>query len=67
MTKNKISLNRQDIIEILNTLSKFPEVNDFCLGIENTGLGNAIELEFDLEVAGVRGIFTVEVTGVRNW
>lgn len=67
MMKNKIRLNRQDIIEILNTLSKFPEVNDFCLEIENTGLGNVIELEFDLEVAGVRGIFNVEVTGVRNW
>lgn len=65
--KNKIRLNRQDIVEILNTLSKFPEVNDFCLEIKNTGLGSVIEMEFDLEVAGVRGIFNIEVTGVRNW
>lgn len=65
--KNKIQLNRQDIHKILNVLDKFPEINHFWLEVENSGIGNAINLEFDLVVAEARGTFNIEISGAGDW
>lgn len=65
---NKIYLRKTDIEEILEILNKFPDVKALNLIHKRcTGIGDQIDIEFDLKQNDVMGLFKVEIVGVKDW
>lgn len=64
----KIYLRKENIEEILEILNKFPEVTALNLVYERcSGIGDQIDIEFDLKQNDVMGLFKVEIVGPKDW
>ena len=65
---NKIYLRKTDIEEILEILNKFPDVKALNLIHKQcAGIGDQIDIEFDLKQNDVMGLFKVEIIGPKDW
>ncbi len=61
-------LNRKDIEKIAGVLEQFKDVENFELVSDtSSGIGAYLTMTFDQEVNGMRGSFTVEISGVEDW
>lgn len=61
-------LHRKDIEKIQEVLAKFPDVETFEIDADHSsGIGAYITMMFNHEVNGMRGSFTVEISGVEDW
>ena len=61
-------LNRKDIEKIASVLEQFKDVENFELVSDtSSGIGTYLTMTFDQEVNGMRGSFTVEISGVEDW
>ena len=68
MTTGKMFLHKKDIEEIRSVLKKFPNVETFELDQEGgNGIGTFTTMTFNQEVNGVKGSFSIEISGVENW
>ena len=64
----KIFFHKKDIEEIQSVLKKFPDVENFDLYQEGgNGIGTFTTMTFNQEVNGVKGSFTIEISGVEDW
>ena len=61
-------LNRKDIEKIQKVLDKFPDITNFELEQETgSGIGSITLMTVFTDVNGVKGSFTVEISGVEDW
>lgn len=61
-------LSRKAIEKIDEVLTKFPEVETFKLEqTGHSGIGSITTMIFDKEVNGLRGSYSVEISGVEDW
>ena len=61
-------LNRKDIEKIMSVLNQFSDVETFELDSDtSSGIGAYVTMTFNQEVNGMRGSFTVEISGVEDW
>ena len=61
-------LNRKDLKKIQDVLEKFPEVENFEIEQESgSGIGSITLMTMFTEFNGVKGSFTVEISGVEDW
>lgn len=68
MTTNKIKLYKQELRDILDTLEKFPEVEQLDLICRNdSGIGYILDISFPYTVNGVDTVQTIEISGVDKW
>ena len=64
----KITITKEELIEILAVLDKFPEVENTELAYDNnSGIGYILSMSFPYVVNGVATTQTVEITGVDQW
>jgi hypothetical protein len=64
----KITLQKEELIEILAVLDKFPEVEKIDISYDNnSGIGYLLNISFPYVVNGVATTQTVEITGVDQW
>ena len=68
MMNGKIFFNKKDIQEIQSVLEKFPSVENFELYQEGgNGIGTFTTMTFIQVVNGVKGSFSIEISGVEDW
>jgi hypothetical protein len=64
----KITIQKEELLEILAVLDKFPEVTDVVLDYDNnSGIGYILKISFPYVVNGIATTQTVEITGVDQW
>ena len=64
----KITIQKEELIEILAVLDKFPEVEKVDVEYDNnSGIGYILAISFPYVVNGVATTQTVEITGVDQW
>jgi hypothetical protein len=64
----KITIQKEELLEILAVLDKFPEVTNVVLDYDNnSGIGYILKISFPYVVNGVATTQTVEITGVDQW
>jgi hypothetical protein len=64
----KITLQKEELLEILAVLEKFPEVEKIDVAYDNnSGIGYILAISFPYVVNGVATTQTVEITGVDTW
>lgn len=64
----KITLQKEELLEILAVLDKFPEVTSINVEYDNnSGIGNILTISFPYVVNGVATTQTVEISGVDQW
>jgi hypothetical protein len=64
----KIYLRKENIEEMLEILNKFPDVKALNLIHKRcSGIGDQIDIEFDLKQNDVMGLFKVEIVGPKDW
>jgi len=67
MTKT-VYLNRKDLEQVSKILDKFPEVNSFSIEQDNSsGIGDITTLKLNTNIEGIRGEFSVEISGIEDW
>lgn len=61
-------LHRKDIEKIQEVLAEFPDVETFEIESDHSsGIGAIVTMTFNQEVNGMRGSFSIEISGVENW
>jgi len=64
----KITITKEELIEILAVLDKFPEVEKTELAYDNNnGIGYILTMSFPYVVNGIATTQTVEIAGVDQW
>jgi hypothetical protein len=68
MNMKKITIQKEELTEILAVLDKFPEVDTVEVEYDNnSGIGYILKISFPYVVNGVATTQTVEITGVDQW
>ncbi len=70
MSETRISLKKQELIDIVNIINTIKNENDFYFEIietNNSGLGSIISIECDIEFNGIKGKFQTIISGVETW
>lgn len=68
MTMKKITIQKEELLEILAVLEKFPDVTSIHLEYDsNTGIGYILNISFPYVVNGVATTQTIEISGVDQW
>ena len=62
-----IKLAKEELNQINELLEKFPTVDSFTMVTNNTGIGQTLEILFDVHYNGVPGVFKVDLTDVTKW
>lgn len=61
-------LHRSDLTRISEILNKFPYLDRFELVADSSsGIGTILQLNFQTEVNGIQGQFSIEITGHKDW
>ena len=61
-------LNRKDLEQLQEVLTKFPDVEHFQLVQDSgSGIGSVTTIVFTQEVNGYTGQFKIEISGVEDW
>ena len=64
----KITIRKEELIEILAVLDKFPEVETIDISYDNnSGIGYLLAISFPYVVNDVATTQTVEIAGVDQW
>jgi hypothetical protein len=64
----KITILKEELIEILAVLDKFPDVEKIDVGYDNNnGIGYILNISFPYLVNDIATTQTVEITGVDQW
>ena len=64
----KITITKEELIEILAVLDKFPDVEKTELAYDNNnGIGYILTMSFPYVVNGIATTQTVEIAGVDQW
>jgi hypothetical protein len=64
----KITIQKDELKEILAVLDKFPEVDRIDVTYDNnSGIGYILSISFPYVVNGIATTQTVEITGVDQW
>jgi len=64
----KITLSKEDIINIKQLLDSFPDVDDVTISVDNSGgIGPTVNVSFDTELNQHGGTFSVDITNYGNW
>jgi hypothetical protein len=64
----KITMNKDELQEILAVLDKFPEVNTFELSCDSSnGIGSILTISFPYTVNGIKSCQLIEISGVDKW
>jgi hypothetical protein len=64
----KITLQKEELLEILAVLDKFPEVEKIDVEYDNNnGIGYILKISFPYVVNGIATTQTVEISGVDQW
>ena len=64
----KITILKEELIEILAVLDKFPDVEKIDVGYDNNnGIGYILNISFPYVVNDIATTQTVEITGVDQW
>jgi len=68
MTMKKITIQKEELLEILSVLEKFPEVDRIEVAYDNNnGIGYLLQISFPYIVNGVATMQTIEIAGVDQW
>lgn len=62
-----IKLHKEELEQINRLLEKFPTVDCMTIVTTNTGIGQTLEVLFDVHHNGVPGVFKVDLTDVSKW
>lgn len=61
-------LHKKDLEKIQDVLKKFPDVETFEITYDHSsGIGAVVTMTFDHEINGLKGSFSVEISGVGDW
>jgi hypothetical protein len=61
-------LNRKDIEKIKSVLDQFPDLDVFEIEQNSSsGIGSVTTITFARDINGIRGSFTIEISGVEDW
>jgi hypothetical protein len=64
----KMHLHRDDLIKVLETMRKFPDIETFVLEQDSSsGIGSITNLVIETNVNGVGGQFRIEISGSERW
>lgn len=64
----KMHLHRDDLIKVLETMRKFPDIETFVLEQDSSsGIGSITNLVIETDINGVSGKFRIEISGVERW
>jgi hypothetical protein len=64
----KITLSKEDIINIKQLLDSFPDVDDVTISVGNSsGIGPTVNVSFDTELNKHGGTFSVDITNYGTW
>jgi|LakMenEpi03Aug12_release.lakeMendotaPanAssembly.Ray.scaffolds.fasta_scaffold228949_3 hypothetical protein len=64
----KITLLKEELLEILEVLEKFPDVEKIEVGYDgSSGIGYLLEISFPYIVNEVATTQTIEISGVDTW
>lgn len=67
MTQQKVSLSREELKKINQTLGEFKEIEKFDIIEGHHGIGSSIDLVFEGQVNGILAKVTIPITGSENW
>ena len=64
----KIYLHRDDLIKMLETMRKFPDIETFVLEQDSSsGIGSITTMLIDVKINDVAGQLKVEISGQEKW
>lgn len=65
---NKISINHNELTEIIKILQNFPNVNHCQIEQEGgNGIGTILHLSFFTDINGIKGEFKTVIRDVDSW
>lgn len=60
--------HKKDLEKIQDVLKKFPDAETFEITCDHSsGIGAVVTMTFDYEINGLKGSFSVEISGVGDW
>lgn len=62
-----ITIRKDELIEILAVLEKFPEVTKIEVEYQSGSIGDILNISFPYVVNGIATTQTVEISGVDQW
>ena len=64
----KITLSKEDLLNIKKLLDSFPDVEDVTISVGNSsGIGPTVNVSFDTEINQHGGTFNIDITNYGNW